>query len=60
MPVPEAGQIVHLADVEGQLVIKAVHEDAKTVDLVSRYGAPRSFEKIPVADLLPGEDLSAG
>lgn len=60
MPVPEVGQIVRLNDIEGQLVVKAVHEDAKTVDLVSKYGDPRSFEKVPVADLLPGEDLSAG
>lgn len=60
MPVPEIGQIVHLDNVEGQLIVKAVSEDAQTVDLVSAHGTPRSFGKVPVADLLPGEDLSAG
>jgi hypothetical protein len=60
MPVPEIGQIVHLNDVEGQLIVKTVDEGAQTVELVSRYGEPRSFKDVPVADLLPGEDLSAG
>jgi hypothetical protein len=60
MPVPEIGQIVHLDDVEGQLVVKTVDEGAQTVDLISRYGEPRSFKGVPVAELLPGEDLSAG
>lgn len=60
MPVPEIGQIVHLDNVEGQLIVKAVSEDAQTVDLVSAHGTRRSFGKVPVADLLPGEDLSAG
>ncbi|MEG9437040.1 hypothetical protein JAO29_12835 [Edaphobacter sp. HDX4] len=60
MPVPEVGQIVHLENVEGRLVVKEVDEEAQTVDLVSAHGTPRSFGKVPVADLLPGEDLSAG
>lgn len=60
MPVPEPGQIVHLEDIEGQLVVQTVNDSALTVDLVSRYGEPRFFRNIPVADLLPGEDLSAG
>lgn len=60
MPVPEVGQIVHLEDVEGQLVVETVNEGAQTVDLVSKYGEPRSFKDVPVDELLPGEDLSAG
>lgn len=60
MPVPEVGQIVHLEDVEGQLVVETVNEAAQTVDLVSKYGQTRYFKDIPVASLLPGEDLSAG
>jgi len=60
MPVPEIGQIVHLEDVEGQLIVMTVSEDAQTVDLVAAHGNHRSFGKVPVADLLPGEDLSAG
>lgn len=60
MLVPEVGQTVHLQDVEGQLVVETVNEAAKTVDLVSKYGETRIFKGIPIADLLPGEDLSAG
>lgn len=60
MLVPEVGQTVHLQDVEGQLVVETVNEAAKTVDLVSKYGETRIFKSIPITDLLPGEDLSAG
>ncbi|HEU4636459.1 MAG TPA: hypothetical protein VFS41_09795 [Edaphobacter sp.] len=60
MPVPEVGQIVHLEDVEGQLVVEAVDEAAQTADLVSKNGETRIFKAVPIADLLPGEDLSAG
>jgi len=60
MLVPEPGQIVHLEDIEGQLVVQTVNGSALTVNLASRYGEPRFFKDIPVADLLPGEDLSAG
>jgi hypothetical protein len=60
MLVPEPGQIVHLEDIEGQLVVQTVNCSSLTVNLASRYGEPRFFRDIPVADLLPGEDLSAG
>jgi hypothetical protein len=60
MPTPETGQIVRLENVEDQLIVKAVDEKAQTVDLVPACGDSHSLESVPVADLLPGEDLSAG
>ena len=60
MPVPETGQIVRLENVEDQLIVKKVNEDAQTVDLVSANGDAHTLGSVPVADLLPGEDLSAG
>ena len=60
MPIPETGQVVRLENIEGQLIVKAVNEKAQTVELVSAYGDSHSLESVPVADLLPGEDLSAG
>jgi hypothetical protein len=60
MPIPETGQVVRLENIEDQLIVKAVNEKAQTVELVSAYGNSHSLEGVPVADLLPGEDLSAG
>jgi hypothetical protein len=60
MPVPETGQIVRLENVEDQLIVKKVIEDEQTVDLVSTNGDAHTLESVPVSDLLPGEDLSAG
>lgn len=60
MPVPETGQVVRVENCEDKLIVKTVDEHAQTVDLVSVNGDEQALESVPVADLLPGEDLSAG
>ena len=60
MPVPETGQIVRLENHEEKLIVTAVNEETQTVELVSACDEHRAVKSVPVADLLPGEDLSAG
>jgi hypothetical protein len=60
MPTPEVGQVVRLADHDGKLVVKSLSADESKVELVTETGDPCGQEQIPVTDLLPGEDLSAG
>lgn len=60
MPIPETGQVVRLEDHEEKLIVTAVNEETQTVELVSACDEQHSLQSVPVADLLPGEDLSAG
>ncbi|HEY2039301.1 MAG TPA: hypothetical protein VGG95_06525 [Edaphobacter sp.] len=60
MPIPETGQVVRLEDHEDKLIVKSVNPQTQTVELVSAEDQHRSLQSVPVADLLPGEDLSAG
>jgi hypothetical protein len=60
MPIPETGQVVRLEDHEEKLIVTAVDEQTQTVELVSACDEQHSLQSVPVADLLPGEDLSAG
>jgi|GEM_PF-2847579 len=65
MPVPTSGQKVRLENFADQMIVKSVNEEEQTVELVraSEEGVDsnsESLESVPVADLLPGEDLSAG
>ena len=57
---PEVGQIVRLPDHDEKLVVKDVSPDEKNVDLVTMTDHPHMLTRVPVDDLLPGEDLSAG
>jgi len=57
---PEVGQIVRLPDHDEKLVVKDVSSDEKNVDLVTMTDHPDMLAQVPVEDLLPGEDLSAG
>ena len=60
MIAPEVGQIVRLADHDEKLVVKSLSQDGREVDLVSMTDDPRVVLGVAVAELLPGEDLSAG
>jgi hypothetical protein len=60
MIAPEIGQIVRVADHEDRLIIKSLSEDEQRVGLVTMSDHPRTFGEVSVAELLPGEDLSAG
>jgi hypothetical protein len=60
MITPEVGQFVRLADRDEKLVVKSLSEDEQRVELVTLTDHPRSLGEIPVSELLPGEDLSAG
>jgi len=60
MIAPEIGQIVRLADHEEKLVVKSVSTDESAVELVTVDGSPCGEKQVPVTELLPGEDLSAG
>ncbi len=57
---PEVGQIVRLADHDEKLVVKSLTEDEQRVELVMPTDHPCSLAEVPVSELLPGEDLSAG
>ena len=57
---PEAGQVVRLPDHDEKLVVKQLSADEKEVELVTMTDPPREVGRVSVADLLPGEDLSAG
>jgi len=59
MPTPEIGQIVRLADHEEKLVVKSLSRDERNVELVTMCGDPCGGQ-VPITELLPGEDLSAG
>ncbi|MDE1175910.1 MAG: hypothetical protein PW789_04820 [Edaphobacter sp.] len=60
MPTPEIGQLVRLDGHEERLVVKSLSGDERMVELVTLTGHPCSLTEVPVEDLLPGEDLSAG
>ena len=60
MLTPEVGQFVRLAGHEEKLVVKALSADESAVELMTVEGNPWGEEQVPVAELLPGEDLSAG
>jgi hypothetical protein len=60
MIAPEVGQIVRLADYEEKLVVKSLSADESAVELVTMDGSPCGQKQVPVTELLPGEDLSAG
>jgi hypothetical protein len=60
MLTPEVGQIVRLADHEEKLVVKSLSADESAVELVTVDGSPCGQRQVPVTELLPGEDLSAG
>jgi hypothetical protein len=60
MIAPEVGQIVRLADHDEKLVVKSLSEDEQRVELVTLTDHPCSLAEVPVSELLPGEDLSAG
>lgn len=61
MIAPEVGQVVRLADHEEKLVVKSLSADESAVELVTVDGYPCEDKKeVPVTELLPGEDLSAG
>jgi hypothetical protein len=60
MLTPEIGQVVRLAGHEEMLVIKSVSADESAVELVTLEGNPCGEKQVPVTELLPGEDLSAG
>lgn len=60
MPTPEIGQVVRLADHEEKLVVKSLSADERAVELVTETGDPCGQQQVPVTELLPGEDLSAG
>jgi hypothetical protein len=60
MIAPTAGQFVRLSDHDEKLVVKSLSEDESHVDLETVTETPRTLHDVAVADLLPGEDLSAG
>jgi len=60
MPTPEVGQVVRIEGYDEKLVVKSLSEDESAVELVTESGDPCEPRKIPIAELLPGEDLSAG
>ena len=60
MLTPEVGQVVRLADHEEKLVVKSLSADESAVELVTVDGDPCGETQVPVTELLPGEDLSAG
>ena len=60
MPSPEVGQFVRLDGHEEKLVVKSLSEDESKAELVTLTGHPCELSEVPVEDLLPGEDLSAG
>jgi hypothetical protein len=60
MPTPEVGQFVRLDGHEERLIVKSLSEDESVVELVSLTDHPCALTEVPVKDLLPGEDLSAG
>ena len=60
MLAPEVGQVVRLANHEEKLVVKSLSADESVVELVTVDGSPCGQKQVPVTELLPGEDLSAG
>ena len=60
MITPEVGQVVRLDNHDEKLVVKSLSQDGREVDLVSMTDDPRVVLGVAVAELLPGEDLSAG
>jgi hypothetical protein len=60
MITPEVGQIVRLSNHDEKLVIKSLSADQREVELVTMTEHPCKLGKVPVEELLPGEDLSAG
>ncbi len=67
MPIPMSGQKVRLENSDDQMIVKSVDEEKQTVELVRVAAAEAGVDgdadalgNVPVADLLPGEDLSAG
>ena len=60
MITPEVGQVVRLDNHDEKLVVKSLSQDGCRVELVSMTDDPRVVSGVAVAELLPGEDLSAG
>jgi hypothetical protein len=60
MITPQIGQVVRLADHDEKLVVKSLSADESAVELVSVEGDTKEETRVPVSELLPGEDLSAG
>ena len=60
MMTPEVGQVVRLEGYGERLVVKSVSEDEQRVSLVTMADHPAVYGEVPVRELLPGEDLSAG
>ena len=60
MITPEIGQVVRLEGCGERLVVNSVSDDEQRVGLVTMTDHPSVYGEVPVQDLLPGEDLSAG
>jgi hypothetical protein len=67
MTTPMTGQKVRLENFGDQMIVKSVNEESQTVELVRVAaaeagvdGSSEALKNIPVAGLLPGDDLAAG